>query len=200
MSKYTTRDEYLKLLGFRSYADYLNSPLWKKIRKRVLRRSKHRCEVCGGVAKQVHHRSYTNQTLLGRRDDFLVAVCGDCHVAAEFDGDRKVSLSEANSRMNAAAKANGRRLTGLCGICRKNPTKKNKTICGQCRADQKKAESETNVRTALVEAISVMQAINDSRQMIGEGCVWCGEVDGHDHECRLGKAVDFGTTAMSGKQ
>jgi 2-polyprenyl-6-methoxyphenol hydroxylase-like FAD-dependent oxidoreductase len=37
---------------------YLQSALWRKIRRRVLKRDRNTCVRCGCKATQVHHRSY----------------------------------------------------------------------------------------------------------------------------------------------
>jgi hypothetical protein len=60
------------------YADYLNSPEWKELRKRAYARSQHKCELCGGAASAVHHiqypKHYTEDNLFN-----LMVVCESCH-------------------------------------------------------------------------------------------------------------------------
>jgi hypothetical protein len=65
--------------GHSSYDAYLKSELWDRIRRRVLRRTDHRCECCGAEAKEVHLRDFRPRVLRG--DDLLplVAVCLTCH-------------------------------------------------------------------------------------------------------------------------
>lgn len=60
------------------YASYLQSPRWKGIRARVMKRAGGICEGCGLVpASEVHHLTYDNvgDELLFQ----LVALCEDCH-------------------------------------------------------------------------------------------------------------------------
>jgi hypothetical protein len=134
---YDKRDAVLKRLGYDSYKDYLKSPGWKKIRTRVLSRCQGKCEVCGvNKPTQVHHRSYCMMTMLGKRLEFLVGCCRNCHENAEFEETRKVSPYRANTRMGADAHRRGRVLFGICRVCRKNPTAKKKTICGRCKRDR----------------------------------------------------------------
>lgn len=86
------RGAALRKLGFASYRLYLESPLWKEIRARVLDRDRCWCRVCKSArATQVHHLRYTLQVLRGNAGQlrFLISVCRGCHRAVEFDGGRK---------------------------------------------------------------------------------------------------------------
>lgn len=56
----------LRSLGRESYAAYLWSPVWLKIRRQVFKRAHRRCEDCGGKASQVHHLEYTEENVTGR--------------------------------------------------------------------------------------------------------------------------------------
>lgn len=98
-TSYSRRDALLRSLGFASYGLYLNSDLWRGIRYRVLALAKRQCCRCGGPATEVHHAAYDAETLRGLSVKRLVAVCRECHEKAEFVGDRKTSLAEANSRL-----------------------------------------------------------------------------------------------------
>ena len=73
-----TLDPY-ELYIYYPYDDYLNSPLWRKIRRRVFKRDGRLCCRCGGKAKIVHHRSYEPEVMRGNGDDQLVSVCDPCH-------------------------------------------------------------------------------------------------------------------------
>ena len=91
---YGCRAATLKDLGFASYADYLKSDTWTKIRTSILAGS--RCYGCGSSPDQVHHGDYAEDTLTGARRDGLYAVCFACHGAVEFAPDgRKRSPAEA---------------------------------------------------------------------------------------------------------
>lgn len=67
------------------YREYLNTPLWRKISRRVLDRDHRVCRCCGGIAPQVHHRSYAEDVMRGENDDELASVCDGSHVYIEFD-------------------------------------------------------------------------------------------------------------------
>ena len=140
MNCYERRDKTIRSIGFSSYRSYLKSSLWKRIRRKVLDRSNDLCEVCGKDANQVHHRSYTREVLLGNNLTWLTAVCDDCHVSAEFDGDRKRTVTKTNHVMNKSTWGSGRRVRGQCVNCKKNPTKKGNLICGRCAMEA--AESQ----------------------------------------------------------
>lgn len=64
--------------GYASYADFLASSYWRRLRTRVLERDHHRCAECGSVERLVvHHLTYER---LGReRLGDLVALCDGCH-------------------------------------------------------------------------------------------------------------------------
>lgn len=99
-NEYIRRNNRLKSLGFDSYPSYLSSTLWYSIRLRVLQRDHRICRCCKtSVATQVHHAVYDIPTLRGESIDKLYSVCEGCHHNAEFDGDRKTSLFEANQRL-----------------------------------------------------------------------------------------------------
>jgi hypothetical protein len=69
----------------RSYDDYLASPLWRKIKRRILKRDEKRCRRCGGDADRVHHRSYAREVLDGLADECLVSLCEGCHDIIHLD-------------------------------------------------------------------------------------------------------------------
>lgn len=100
MNSYEQRDKILLDMGFTSYAEYLESKLWARIRRRVYKVCQ-KCP-CGKDATEIHHRSYKRQFLQGRGKifQFLTPVCRECHEHIEFDGERKTSLDEANSRLD----------------------------------------------------------------------------------------------------
>ncbi len=88
--KYKRRSEKLKELGFASYAQYLKSPHWQKIRKQRWDVSEKICNKCDRSIKElyqyelddgglhVHHRDYEN---LGQeRLEELDLLCSTCHI------------------------------------------------------------------------------------------------------------------------
>jgi hypothetical protein len=81
--------------SIQDYDEYLKSPLWRKIRRRVLKRDNHKCKRCSGKATVVHHRDYTPEVLRGDADHLLVSLCDGCHHVIEFDElERKRSFAE----------------------------------------------------------------------------------------------------------
>ncbi len=100
---YRERNEQLPHLGNSTYAEYLKSPEWAEIRSRVLKRFPICCR-CDRTASQVHHFSYHPAVILGRCDSHLLPVCEPCHVAIEFVGNRKLSLSESQIQVMRTAK------------------------------------------------------------------------------------------------
>jgi|GEM_PF-1605553 len=69
------RDKYKT--DFNSYSEYLKSPLWKRIRKKFLRK-KIKCQVCKlEPYKEVHHKKYRKYGMEEWSD--LIAVCHTCH-------------------------------------------------------------------------------------------------------------------------
>lgn len=100
MPGYKERAISLEEMGIPDYQTYLDGKLWKTIRKKVLYRSRHVCEVCKiNKASEVHHKSYSLITMRGERLEDLVAICHDCHEHCKFEGEKKLPLDVANSRM-----------------------------------------------------------------------------------------------------
>ncbi len=94
-SAYAKRDSRLWSMGFKSYSQYLYSPLWKEIRDNVLHKANRRCEACGGQANQVHHTRYKIEDLKGKTLEHLHAICETCHAGIEFDSQgRKRTMEE----------------------------------------------------------------------------------------------------------
>ena len=90
---------WLQARGYRSYAKYLTSKAWARLRAKVLRRDEWRCVTCGEQATQVHHRSYDIRTMDGGRLDALVSLCHACHEWVEWDGNRKTRTDEKEERL-----------------------------------------------------------------------------------------------------
>lgn len=64
-------------------AEYPNHYLMKKIRKQVLEEANYTCQICGGQAREIHHKDKTKKN--HSKENFL-AVCHRCH-AREFHRD-----------------------------------------------------------------------------------------------------------------
>lgn len=69
------------------YAEYLQSPVWQSVRRRVLNRSEWTCEGClRNPAEHVHHLTYEH---VKREFLFeLVALCAECHARIHADAPR----------------------------------------------------------------------------------------------------------------
>jgi hypothetical protein len=135
MIEYTRRDALLKELGFASYAEYLQSDLWARIRRRVLGRYRSKCQACGGPASEVHHKHYSLKVLSGKHIIGLKAICRECHARIEFADGMKTALPVANRRMRQIGEAN-RMMRPLCAVCKKNHTKGRARICRRCKRSQ----------------------------------------------------------------
>ena len=61
-----------------SYKEYLQSPRWKAIRKRLYKEYNYKCALCGsGKNLNVHHITYEN--LGEENDEDLTVLCQVCH-------------------------------------------------------------------------------------------------------------------------
>lgn len=124
-----------------TYAEYLKSPLWAKIRRRVLKRDGQACRSCGRRATQVHHGEYTPGTMSGSDLTMLFAICGPCHLEATFgptgkrspDAVRQWALDllpkETKQPIQARRPRKGQKHRCVCGNLRKH----NRTHCRSCR-------------------------------------------------------------------
>lgn len=69
----------LKEIGFRTYREYLSSPLWAGVRDRFRKSRPAHCEICGlaDVRLSVHHKTYKRLGYEHARD--LALICDGCH-------------------------------------------------------------------------------------------------------------------------
>lgn len=112
ISPYADRDFILHRMGFGSYFDYLGSDLWSGIRRTVLAKHKHKCFVCKNRAIEVHHRSYSEETLRVFSYSALVPLCVDCHKKIEFKGDKKRLFADVEYLLITLSKKNKKRQKG----------------------------------------------------------------------------------------
>jgi hypothetical protein len=96
---YERRNYHLSILGFNSYAHYLNSEMWQTIRQTVLTRDSHKCVVCSRKASEVHHNSYEIDVLIGKKLEFLVSLCRHHHEKIEFEETTKRDLIGAREAL-----------------------------------------------------------------------------------------------------
>ena len=87
MEEYAERNDLLIDFGFRNYAAYLHSALWKSIRDEKLAKDPE-CYGCGRTDHlQVHHGRYTIDNLSGISDEYLFSICPRCHKWIEITKD-----------------------------------------------------------------------------------------------------------------
>jgi hypothetical protein len=67
-----------------SYKQYLVSEEWNLIKKRIHKRDKHTCQICGAKRTHenktqfgVHHKHYEN--IKREKDEDLILLCNSCH-------------------------------------------------------------------------------------------------------------------------
>jgi 5-methylcytosine-specific restriction endonuclease McrA len=80
--------------GATSYKGYLKSALWKKIRRRILRRDEFTCQACLCQSQCVHHIDYNEQTLAGKSRASLISLCNSCHHKIEHQFGKKIPCSQ----------------------------------------------------------------------------------------------------------
>lgn len=185
---YRVRSRALKKLGFATYQQYLQSPLWAEIRERVLRRSGWKCFACKGVATQVHHKKYTIRTLSGAETRTLAAICRPCHQLIEFDGEQKVDLRKANWRLQNirdGKPADWRppklppvdrippESERMCENCKSNAVavRALDNLCGRCRKDTKgRTASQTDMESsAFIDLIAAQRLVTITDSLIDAG-------------------------------
>lgn len=85
-----------RLTAFATYGEYLQSKLWKNIRRKVYERRGRTCWACKKAATLVHHADYREQTMTGDDIDGLYPLCRRCHKTIH----RRRSLAAANAMMH----------------------------------------------------------------------------------------------------
>lgn len=123
---YESFEQRLAGLGFATYADYLNSALWKGIRSRVYGTKGRICIRCKSHrATQIHHAQYDVETLAGRCILHLIPICRSCHerehgivspeqmqaappvaaIVIPWDGSRTIRTGRRRAKKKAKSKA-----------------------------------------------------------------------------------------------
>lgn len=150
MNTYKDRNVLLLQLGYNSYDEYLQSPLWYGIRKRGFEYHGKVCMLCKGTAVALHHIGYGMDVLTGKCLDSLAPLCNECHVKVEFrtNGNKRtlVGAQTAYGRLYKKAKYAASKdktgsklhLRGYCQVCGKLAKKKQ----GMCRPCQKRASKD----------------------------------------------------------
>lgn len=128
---YSDRDRTLESLGFRSYRGYLRSRLWEIVRERALEIHGRTCRKCQRPANQVHHATYTRETLIGENVLGLVPVCAFCHETASVASGTVRPLAVTNFKLVRRKQRPGRQKAHFCRCGRMR--KKNHPVCKRCR-------------------------------------------------------------------
>ena len=85
----------------RQYETYMASIEWEERRADALQRARYRCNRCGDLAEQVHHRTYER---LGREHDAdLEALCIPCHKIADRERAQETQDRRWSLRLDAWA-------------------------------------------------------------------------------------------------
>jgi len=92
---YRDRGEILAEMGFTSYAAYVSSPLWRRIRREAMERSKHLCDACRREARHVYLLDFEPATLNGDQPASVATICELCIAKAQFSDDGKRNILEA---------------------------------------------------------------------------------------------------------
>lgn len=100
---YDLRDKNLRILGYSSYKEYLDSELWKSIKKFLLK-NKTKCAICPYKARVLHHKSYGINVLSGWDINELIPLCNHHHDKIEFtyfakNAKTKNDLVETNIKL-----------------------------------------------------------------------------------------------------
>jgi hypothetical protein len=97
---YAERNAIIQQLGFSSYKVYLQSELWKSIRRQILLPHT-RCRSCGKKATTLHHSRYKLEDMNGKCLTYLLPVCQGCHHKAEFNKKgEKIGVERATNKLN----------------------------------------------------------------------------------------------------
>jgi hypothetical protein len=145
MPCYEEREQVLRSVGYTSYSEYLKSPEWQAIRKAQLGYCPD-CLVCGRKADQVHHLSYSPETILGWQSRDLASLCRACHRSIELDGKKKRTLIAANQELLRGVQANGnRQLVALLQACIAKATRAD----ARRRAEEQRLEDERRKKQIL---------------------------------------------------
>jgi hypothetical protein len=83
------------------YKKYIESDVWKKLRKKAYKRAKNKCELCGKPAECVHHIKYPKNFSEDELDNLLVC-CRKCHEKQHGikDGGEELLIKEIKKRIN----------------------------------------------------------------------------------------------------
>lgn len=133
MDRYSERNSILRSIGFGSYAEYLESDLWRRIRRRVFAKRGRLCFGCNTTSDQmqVHHLRYTDANLRGKTLDGMQPLCDACHGRIEVRADgTKRSLDAANLELQRIRQESRRDAKPVCAQRKKRQRSRS---CGPYR-------------------------------------------------------------------
>ena len=110
MGDFSNRDQLVREVGLPDYRTYLESELWGRIRRRVLRQANSRCCCCENRATQVHHSRYTLENLAGTSLIGLHAICAECHELVHLNEEQFIALDESAERLATFIAADARKV------------------------------------------------------------------------------------------
>jgi len=94
-------------------SDYPNHTEFKRARIEILKKSKGKCEICGELAKVVHHidGDKSNHSI-----DNLIALCRDCHEPLHCDNNGK-SIKGRPTKYGSIYGMPLREIANIFGVC-----------------------------------------------------------------------------------
>ena len=87
----------------KEYNDYINSPQWRALRKRVIKRRGQKCQRCRNETEtlELHHKHY--ETLGKECWKDLLLLCPRCHKIKDQERQKEVDADQYNRRFEAWA-------------------------------------------------------------------------------------------------
>ena len=76
--------------------NFYKSDVWHKVREEVILRAKGRCEICGKVGREVHHKIHLtldnlDDPSIALNKDNLILLCTECHNKIHGRFNRRLS-------------------------------------------------------------------------------------------------------------
>jgi len=98
----------LKKLRSMPYPEYLQTEHWKEVRRRALKRSGFRCQICNTNKKalHVHHRTYANRGQEYSSD--VIVLCEECHRTFHDNGQLASTITTIKSTAIASEGGTGK--------------------------------------------------------------------------------------------
>lgn len=105
MTSIKHRNAILTSAGYPTYRSYLQSDLWKKIRKACSLLKGNKCLSCGAPATELHHSTYTEKNLLEvnliSMELTLFPVCHKCHGKCHFKNGKFRTIKQSGDSIKS---------------------------------------------------------------------------------------------------